>query len=350
MLPKLDDARILIVDDNDTNIKLLDRMLIHQGYREIKGVIDSRLALETVTTWEPDIIILDIQMPHLDGFAVMAQLQPVLTQAFLPILVLTADVSTQTKRQALAAGAKDFLSKPIDAVEAMLRIRNLLTTRFLYQELAEQKRSLEDRVAERTRSLVMAQSEILDRLATAAEFRDDETGEHTRRVGRLAERLAIKAGMSATDALLLRKAAPLHDIGKIGVPDRILLKEGPLSREERREMERHVPIGAEILSGSHFPLLRSAEIVARFHHERWNGSGYPHGATGSQIPLEGRIVAIADVFDALTHARPYKSAWMVSEALAELHRNRGTFYDPRLVDLFVEMITEEGHLSRPGDQ
>lgn len=342
MLPKLDDARILIVDDNEPNITLLQRMLAHQGYREIKGVVDSRLALETVKIWEPDIVILDIQMPHLDGFAVLEQLQPILAQGFLPILVLTADVSTQTRRQALAAGAKDFLSKPIDAVEAMLRIRNLLTTRFLYQELAEQKQTLEDRVAERTRSLVMAQNEILDRLAIAAEFRDDETGEHTRRVGRLAERLAFKAGMSATEALLLRKAAPLHDIGKIGVPDHILLKEGPLSPEERRVMERHVQIGAEILSGSHFPLLRAAEGVARFHHERWNGSGYPHGASGSRIPLDGRIVAIADVFDALTHERPYKSAWMVGDALAELQRHRGIFYDPRLVDLFVEMITEEG--------
>lgn len=342
MLPKLESARILIVDDNPANTALLQRMLSNQGYREVKGLNDSRLTYEVVASWSPDIVILDIQMPHMDGFTVMKALRPLLEQTFLPILVLTADVSTATKRHALAAGAQDFLSKPIDVVEAMLRIRNLLTTRFLYHELATEKQSLEARVAERTRSLMLAQSEILDRLATAAEFRDDETGEHTRRVGRLSERLALKAGLSPTEALLLRKAAPLHDVGKIGVPDHILLKDGPLTWEERTIMERHVQIGAEILSGSQFPLLRVAETIARNHHERWDGSGYPNALVGANIPVEGRIVALADVFDALTHQRPYKPAWTVRDALAELQRQSGTFFDPRLVTLFVEMVLEDG--------
>ena len=295
-------ARILIVDDQAPNIRLLERLLTSAGYHRLYSTTAPEQVAALVGQVSPDLILLDLHMPGLDGFGVMQQLQGRLNEErYLPILVVTADLSVEVRQRALGAGAKDFLNKPFDAVEALLRIRNLLITRFLYLQLDKHNRGLEATVQERTRKLEIARLEILERLALAAEFRDDNTGEHTRRVGRLAGAIAREMGLSGDTALTIERAAPLHDVGKIGIRDAILLKPGPLTPAEFDEMKRHTVIGADILSGSKGMLLRTAEDIALTHHERWDGTGYPSGLAGDEIPLAGRITHVADVFDAMTH-------------------------------------------------
>jgi putative two-component system response regulator len=261
--------------------------------------------------------------------------------AYFPILVVTADITPEAKRRALSAGARDFLSKPFDTTEVLLRIKNLLETRFLHLELQNQNQALEVKVRERTRELEQTQIEILKRLAQAAEFRDDDTGRHTQRVGQLAARLAQDLGLPEHQVELIRLAAPLHDLGKIGIPDHILLKPGRFSSSEYEQMKSHAVIGARILSGGRYPLLRMAEEIAYTHHERWDGSGYPLGLAGEAIALAGRIVAVADTFDALTHERPYKHAWPIADALAEIARQSGEKFDPSVVAALVRLYKQE---------
>jgi putative two-component system response regulator len=249
--------------------------------------------------------------------------------------MLTADSSNETKRRALAGGVKDFLTKPFDAAECVLRIENLLETRSLYTTISKQNEFLEERVAERTRELEGAQVEILQRLAAAAEFRDDETGEHTHRVGQLAALLATGVGLSAAQVDLIRRAAPLHDVGKIGIPDSILRKPGRLTHEERRIMQTHVTIGAAMLAGGRSVLVQTAERIARSHHERWDGKGYPDGHAGERIPIEARVVAVVDFLDALTHKRPYRPAWSLERAVAKIVAGRESHFDPAVVDALL---------------
>jgi putative two-component system response regulator len=288
----------------------------------------------------PDLILLDLHMPHLDGLEVMAQLAEVAEASYLPILILSADVTPEARRQALSRGAKDFVNKPFQQDEILLRIKTLLETRLLYLQIQTQNQILEARVRERTRALEEAQVEIIERLAVAAEFRDDNTGQHTQRVGQMSALLARQLGLPDTQVSLIRRAAPLHDVGKLGVPDTILLKLGKLSDEEFAVVKTHTVIGARILSGGKFPLLRLAEEIAFSHHERWDGSGYA-GIPGTRIPLAGRIVSVADVFDALTQQRPYKPAWPVSDAIAEIDRQRGRQFDPDVVDAFIRVIEQQ---------
>jgi putative two-component system response regulator len=275
-------------------------------------------------------------MPELDGLSVLTELRALTPpDIYLPVLMLTGDDSLTARQSALSMGVKDFLTKPFDVTEVLLRIRNLLETRSLHRRLHSHNRQLETRVRERTRELEAAQVEILERLAGAAEFRDDATGQHTHRVGLRSSRLAAAIGLAEAEVDLIRRAAPLHDVGKIGIPDRVLLKPGPLDPEELNLMRTHTTIGAAILGGGSSDLIRAAELIALSHHERWDGAGYPYGVCGPAIPLQARIVAIADVFDALTSARPYRGAWSVEAALAELDRGRGTHFDPELVEAFL---------------
>lgn len=333
--PNLKNAKILIVDDQEANVRLLQRFLAPAGYVNLKSVMDPRKVLETYIEFEPDLILLDLHMPHLDGLAVMERLKPYIpTNAYLPILVLTADVLAETKQKALSAGAMDFLTKPLDAIEVLLRIHNLLVTRFLYMDLQRHNETLETKVRERTRELEEAQGEMLERLARASESRDDDTGTHTQRVGELSAALARAAGVPEERCALIRRAATLHDIGKIGIPDGILLKPGKLTTEEFAHMKTHTKIGAGILGGSRFPMLQLAEEITLYHHEKWDGNGY-YGLAGEEIPLAARIVSIADVFDVLTHSRPYKEAWPVEKALAEIEAQKGRMFDPRLADLLL---------------
>ncbi len=331
-------ARLLIVDDEEANVRLLTRTLTQAGYEHVTSTSDPREARGMYIRQRPDLILLDLQMPHLDGYEVMEQLAAVSEATYLPILVITGDLNPDARQRALSMGAKDFIYKPFDPIEVRLRVRTLLETRFLYLRIQSQNHLLEVKVRERTRALEAAQLEILERLATAAEFRDDNTGKHTERVGQTSALVAKKLGWSESQVSLIRRAAPLHDVGKIGIPDQILLKPGRLTPEEFEVVKTHTVIGARILSGSRFPLLQMAEQIAFTHHERWDGSGYTGGARQDAIPLPGRIVAVADVFDALTQQRPYKPAWPPADAIAEIDRQRGRQFDPRIVDAFLRVM------------
>jgi putative two-component system response regulator len=331
-------GRILVIDDEPANVALLQRILERAGYTEVKGISDSRQALALMDEFRPDLVLLDLRMPHLDGFGVLEALKPHLNDGnYLPVLTLTADATDEMKEAALSRGAKDFLAKPFNPVEVLLRVQNLLETRFLYLLLQEQNSQLEQKVRERTRELEEAQIEVLERLARAAEFRDDDTARHTRRVGDVAAQLGRAMGLDDTQVELIRRAAPLHDVGKIATPDSILLKPGPLTSQEWEVMRMHTLIGARMLSGGSSILMQVAERVARSHHERWDGTGYPHALKGEAIPIEARLVAVADVLDALTHDRPYRKAWPLAKAMAEIAAMRGTYFDPRVVDALMAM-------------
>jgi len=331
-------SRILIVDDQPSNVMLLEGILQEEDFTSYRSITDSREVLPTFIDYLPDLILLDLQMPYLDGFAVMKQLQACITPGdFLPILVLTADITPEAKRRALTEGALDFLTKPFDATEVLLRIKNLLQTRLLYLQLQEQNEVLDGKVRERTADLEATQVEILERLALAAEYRDDDTGEHTKRVGETTARIAEALGWSQAKVELIRRAAPLHDVGKIAIPDSILLKPGKLTPDEFERMKTHTSLGAQMLSGGEFPLLQLAEQIALTHHERWDGTGYI-GLREESIPMAGRIVTVADVFDALTSERPYKKAWPLSEAIEEIQRQSGHQFDPRIVEVFLKIV------------
>jgi putative two-component system response regulator len=333
----LRNARILIVDDEPDNVEMLRRMLEREGIGRIESTTDSREAASLYIQQRPDLILLDLRMPHLDGLDVMAQLNEIAEASYLPILILSGDLEPEARRDALSRGAKDFVAKPFRHDELLFRIRTLLETRLLYLQIQTQNQLLEAKVRDRTRALEEAQAEIVARLAVAAEFRDDNTGHHTQRVGQMSALLATRLGLPDSQVSLFRRAAALHDVGKIGVPDTILLKIGRLTSEEFEIVKTHTAIGARILSGGKFSLLRLAEEIAFTHHERWDGMGYA-GIRGADIALAGRIVAVADVFDALTQQRPYKPAWSVSDAIAEIDRQRGGQFDPAIVDAFLKVI------------
>jgi putative two-component system response regulator len=320
-------------------VLLLEGILQEEDYTAYRSITDPRQAIPVYLEYQPDLVLLDLQMPYLDGFEVMKKLQAcVPSGAFLPILVLTADITPEAKRQALDEGATDFLTKPFDQTEVLLRIRNLLRTRWLHLQLHDQNLLLEQKVRERTAELEETQIEILERLALAAEYRDDDTGEHTRRVGRMSAQIAQALGLPEFEVELIRRASPLHDVGKIAIPDSILLKPGRLTPEEFELMKTHTTLGAKMLSGGQFPMLQRAEEIARTHHERWDGKGYM-GLKGEAIPIAGRIVTVADVFDALTSARPYKEPWPPSEAMEEIQRQSGQQFDPRVVEAFLQVVT-----------
>jgi putative two-component system response regulator len=334
-------AHILIVDDQKHNVLLLERILRRGGYHNVQSTTNPAQVGELCATLAPDLILLDIHMPHIDGFAILAELRARYPPpSYVPVLALTADSTRETRERALLAGARDFLNKPFDSTEVLLRIGNLLETRQYYLQLERQNAALEERVLARTRQLEMAQYEILTRLALAAEFRDDATGKHAQRVGRISALLAEALALPTEQTQLVRRAAPLHDVGKIGIPDRLLLKPGKLTPAEFALMQAHTLIGANLLAGSEFPLLRVAEDIARSHHERWDGTGYPESLAGDNIPIVGRIAAVADVFDALTHDRPYKRAWATADAVSEIERQAGRQFDAAVVAAFDRALPE----------
>lgn len=335
---KLRGGKVLIVDDEPVNVSVLERLLERSGYDQVKTTTDPREARPLFERYQPDLVLLDLHMPYMDGFEVMEELAEVIpSDRYVPILVLTGDRAPEVRQRALAAGAKDFLTKPFEPTEVVLRIKNLLETRFLHRQLELENESLEAKILERTRALADAQEEILRRLATAAEFRDDETGQHAERVGVLSALVSMTLGLPFEEVRVLRRAAPLHDVGKIGIPDAILMKPGPLTSAEFEVMKTHTTIGARMLSGTRYPLLKLAREIALHHHEQWDGSGYA-GLRGEEIPLVGRIVAVADVFDSLTHERPYKRALSLEDSVDEIVACRGAHFDPQVVDAFLEVV------------
>lgn len=317
-------AHILVIDDEDTNLRLMRKFLQHAGYHSIATLTDAMRVEEEMAARPPDLVLLDLRMPGRDGLDVLKALHHKITRDHLPVLVVTGDASVDARRAALTLGARDFVTKPIDLTELTLRVRNQLETRQLYTDVQKQ--------------LEEARVEMIERLAVAAEYRDDDTGHHTTRVGELSAAIARALGLREDYVRVLERAARLHDIGKIGIPDALLLKTSPLSPEEMAVMRTHTTIGGRILGGSTAPVLQLAEIIALTHHERWDGGGYPDGIASEEIPLAGRIVSVADAYDAITNDRPYRRAQSPEAALLEITAHRGRQFDPAVVDALFTVV------------
>ena len=343
--PSHPESRILIVDDDIASSTLIQTVLQVGGYQNTKVLNDSRSILSTFIEFEPDLIVLDLLMPHLDGFQVLNLLRrATLSSTGVPIVVVSSIGESESRYQALRGGAIDVFPKPFEAREFLLRISNLLRLRMSYRQIQEERSTLENEIRVRTEELEdyqlelkQAHLEVIERLARAAEHRDDDTGQHTQRVGLACSMIADTMGLPDEKVEMILRSAPLHDVGKIGVPDAILLKPAPLTPVEFGIMQRHCLIGADLLSGGHSDLVRSAERIALCHHERWDGTGYPNSLSQDEICIEGRVIAVADVFDALTHERPYKEAWPLPKALKEIESQRGRHFDPDVVDAFMTL-------------
>ncbi|MBP0047521.1 two-component system response regulator [Marinobacterium sp. AK62] len=323
-------ATILIVDDTPENIDILNDIL-RPSYRVTVALNGMKAIAIAASSPPPDLILLDIMMPEMDGYEVIRRLKSNPATARIPVIFVTAKTDVSDEEKGLQLGAVDYISKPISPPIVKARIKTHLA-------LYDQNRALESKVRARTAALRDSRLQIIRRLGRAAEFKDNETGQHVMRMSHYAHILAAARGMDEAWCSLILEAAPMHDIGKIGVPDQILLKPGKLTQEEWSIMKRHPEFGAEILGRHDSDLLRMARSIAQNHHEKWDGSGYPGGLKGQDIPIEGRIVAVADVFDALTTERPYKHAWPVDEALDYLRQEAGRHFDPDLIPLFMDSL------------
>ena len=323
---------ILVADDSPQNIELLSRIL-GQDYR-IKVATSGEKALQIAYSDEPpDLILLDIMMPDLSGHEVCRRIKANPDRRRIPIIFVTAMSTVEDESLGLAIGAVDYITKPISPPLVQARVRTHLA-------LFDQTRELERMVAQRTSELLATHQQIIRRLGRAAEFKDNETGNHVIRMSHICRLIGQQAGLGPESLQLLFQTAAMHDVGKIGIPDQILLKPGPLDDDERKVIHKHPQIGADIIGKHDNELLATARSIALTHHERWDGSGYPQGLKGDQIPMFGRIVAIADVFDALVNKRPYKDALPVSQALAIMTEERGRHFDPHLLDCFLQQQFE----------
>jgi len=342
----MEKANILIVDDEKINLDLLEALLSQEGYSVIKAT-SGKEGIEKAINEHPSIILLDVMMPDMTGFEVCEKLKSMEEFSTVPIIMVTALGDREAKLKGLRAGADEYLLKPVDNSELTLRVKNMLKLKAYYDYMKDAKILLEKKVAERTKELREAYKkldeaylEIIHRLGRAAEYRDDETGEHIQRMSRYCAILAKTIGLSAERQKEIYYAAPMHDVGKIGIPDGILLKPGPLTTQEFEIMKKHTIIGAQILSGSDHPVLKLAEVMALTHHERWDGKGYPQGLKKEEIPLEGRICAIADFFDACTSERTYRPALPNEKVFEMIKEERERGFDPQLVDAFFESLDE----------
>ena len=319
---------VLIVDDNPTNLALLSHMLAPLPDVQAVQQGDPAAALDWCRNHEPDAVLLDYMMPGMDGLQFLDDFRALPGKANVPVIMITADQQTALRHEALQSSANDFLTKPVDHVELRARLSNMLAARRSQLALAQEVRGIQAKLAAR-------EAETVHRLSLAAKCRDPETGAHLLRMANYARLIAAGLGLPQNEQNLILAAAPMHDIGKVGIPDNILLKPGRLDPDELAVMRRHPEIGARILGNGSSALLQAASSIALHHHERFDGTGYPHGLAGEQIPLYARIVAVADVFDALTSSRPYKPAWPLERALAHLREHSGTHFDPRCVQAFL---------------
>ncbi len=276
----------------------------------------------------------------MSGIEVLNQLQKAIQDDYLPVIVLTAQTDMETRQQALESGAKDFITKPFEDWEVRLRIKNMLETRRFYTRQVLRGEILEQEVNKRTQEIWATQLEIVRRLGVAGEFRDDETGAHVTRMSEICSLLSREYGLGEEYSEMLLYASTMHDVGKIGIPDAILQKPGKLTQKELHIMQQHPQIGANIIGSYDSPLLNLARETALYHHEKWDGSGYPHGISGEAIPIAARIAAISDVFDALTSSRPYKEAWSIEKTLKLIEEQSGRHFEPKLVDIFMENLSE----------
>ncbi|WP_028765645.1 response regulator [Shewanella fidelis] len=327
----MDKATVLVVDDTPENIDILVGILA-QDYK-VKVAIDGPRALALAAKTVPDLILLDVMMPGMNGYEVCKRLKQDPLTSHIPVIFVTALTDVADETQGFELGAVDYITKPVSAPVVKARVKTHLA-------LYDQKRLLEQEVKARTKELEDTRFEIIRRLGRAAEYKDNETGLHVIRMSHYARLLAVESGLPDKYCELIYNAAPMHDIGKIGTPDAILKKPDKLNEQEWLEMQRHAEIGAEIIGEHNDPLLEMARRIALTHHEKWDGTGYPNGLSGEDIPIEGRIVAIADVFDALTSIRPYKQAWSVAETMDLFERESGKHFDPQLVVHFKQVIDE----------
>jgi len=332
--------KIVAVDDEPVGLTFLKDNLEARGSMRVSAYTSALEALKALQTIKPDVLILDLGMPEMDGFQFMEQAKKSITEEFLPILVISGHGDPDIKRRALESGARDFISKPFDMVEVAARVNNMAEIKFIYDRMKQQNMELEQMVMARTKKLQETFQEVLNSLTIAVEYHNKETSTHLKRIRDFTAILARGAGVDKERAVRLADASVMHDIGKIGIPERVLTKSGPLTSEEWELMKNHTIIGADILSGYSSGLLVVARNIALNHHEKWNGLGYPRGLVGVEIPLEGRIVALCDAFDALISERPYKQAWPIYEAIEAIVEERGRSYDPNLVDIFQALQDE----------
>lgn len=325
---------IVVANGLDGRGRAIARILREGGYEHVSYVAGGAEVVTLCSNMWVDVLVLDLGMPDMDGVEVLEQLQPAVRRG-LQVLVVSGCDGSEERGRAFELGARDVVSNPEDPGEVLLRMRNALQTSALEAELSARDEELAQAASARSEELARARREVLTRLAVAADCRDDQTGEHTERVGRTSAALAAAYGFQGESVRLIESAAPLHDVGKLAIPDSILLKNGPLSPDERQAMQAHTTIGAAILADSEVPELRLAETIALCHHERWDGAGYPNGLQGLKIPIAARIVALADVFDALVSPRPYKEAWPLDRAVAEIRAQRSRQFDPHLAECFL---------------
>lgn len=334
------EGKILIVDDNPANVAFIENILREDGYNRIDSTVDPGAVRALYRSNRYDLIALDIHMPAWDGFDIMEQLRVDNPEDYLPILVLTSDNSTATHHRCLASGAKDFISKPFKKEEVLLRVRNILEVRLLHNQLKQQRDHLEDKVLQRTEQLYSTQLKLIDSLAKSTDYRETKTGSHVSRMSQYVIIVARGLGLSQEECELIQQASPLHDLGKVAIPDEILLKSDELNESEWETIKSHTDVGAQLLSGHDSKLMKVAATIAQTHHERWDGSGYPTGLKGEEIPLFSRIVAVCDVFDALTSERPYRESWKISKALSYLRDQSGSQFDPKVVAVFEAVIDQ----------
>lgn len=356
------ESRVLICDDSMTNVMILSKLMENQGVQFVRAFTDPRKVLPFLQENDGniDLLILDIEMPHLSGLQVLEAINTEyesVEQRPFAVLIITGVNDRTVRNTALVAGANDFLEKPFDPLEVTLRTRNLLCVQHALRLQKREASRLEKEVQKRTQELEVANNLLINLLGMAGELRDNETGQHVYRVGRYSRLLAETIGFPPEQCFMIERAAQLHDIGKIGIPDSILHKAGALDEKERAIMNSHTELGLKLLGDySHdSQLLKMAATIAHTHHERWDGKGYPNQKSGENIPIEGRIVAIADVFDALTTARPYKDPWPLDKVEALLQREAGHHFDPHLIgiffgikDRFIQVLTDLPDL--PADQ
>ncbi|MCA9137405.1 MAG: response regulator [Planctomycetales bacterium] len=348
-------GKIMIVDDEIANVLVAKKLLSQAGHKDFETTTDSTLAMNMVHTYKPDVVLLDINMPHVDGISLLSQIRSCEQFRHLPVLILTANTHSEVKLRCLDLGATDFLIKPIDPMELAPRVRNALQSKMYHDQLLLHASELEKTVMRRTKELEKSRREVIYCLARAAELRDNDTGNHVIRVGRYAGVIARNLGLPTQFVNDLELAAQLHDVGKIAIPDAILLKPGKLEPEEYEvikghvkhgrqiikpfaahdaaTMRTHVQTGTDILSDG-TSLMRLAASIAQTHHEKYDGTGYPIGLAGEDIPIEGRITAVADVFDALSSERPYKKSMPREKCFEILEEGRGTHFDSKVLDAF----------------
>ncbi|MEQ1635401.1 MAG: HD domain-containing phosphohydrolase [Methylococcales bacterium] len=327
---------IALIDDTQINLTLLWHLVKRLEHYDPVSFLNPLEGLDWCLTNDPELIIVDFMMPNLNGIEFIKKIRAVPEKADIPILMVTANDNSSVRYEALKSGATDFLNKPIDKTEFMIRVRNMLTLHSSQRKLADKAAWLAEEVQKATLEIRNREQEVIFRLSKAAEYRDPETGGHIRRMAHYSKHIANQLGMPIALQNMILEAAPMHDIGKVGIPDSILLKPGKLDAAEFELMKEHATFGHNILNGSSSKLMQLGALIALTHHEKFDGSGYPNGLVGDQTPIYGQIIAVADVFDALTSERPYKKPWTIEAAIDFLNEGSGKHFKPECVTAFLK--------------